>query len=172
MAAKVRGTVNLHNALSHLPLDFFVMTTATGALWAPPTQAAYIAANSFQDAFARYRRCLERQPRHDRFEHLGDVHPCFRRYLNGVAGIKADDIFDLLLRTSLIYLDVSIEVDPLLTVNTSLQAPLEQCLPTLQEMLQLSSLPIKEKRIYITGMEHDLEECKKNVICLRYQLYS
>ncbi|KAK8008418.1 hypothetical protein PG991_010969 [Apiospora marii] len=57
-AAKALGTLNLHEATSLLPLDFFVMVTSTESIWAPPTQAAYVAANNFQDYFARYRRNL------------------------------------------------------------------------------------------------------------------
>ncbi|KAK4654427.1 Type I Iterative PKS [Podospora pseudocomata] len=57
-AAKALGTLNLHEATLSLPLDFFVMITSTESIWAPPTQAAYIAANSFQEYFARYRRRL------------------------------------------------------------------------------------------------------------------
>jgi NAD(P)-dependent dehydrogenase (short-subunit alcohol dehydrogenase family) len=58
LAAKVQGTINLHQAsLEHeLPLDFFVMASSFEAVVAMPTQAAYCAANSFQDAFARYRK--------------------------------------------------------------------------------------------------------------------
>ncbi|KAK4173766.1 putative polyketide synthase [Triangularia setosa] len=57
-AAKALGSLNLHEATLSLPLDFFVMITSTESIWAPPTQAAYIAANNFQDHFARYRRRL------------------------------------------------------------------------------------------------------------------
>ncbi|KAK7962110.1 Type I Iterative PKS [Apiospora aurea] len=57
-AAKALGTLNLHEATTSLPLDFFVMVTSTESIWAPPTQAAYAAANNFQDYFARYRRNL------------------------------------------------------------------------------------------------------------------
>ncbi|KAK8072648.1 hypothetical protein PG996_005996 [Apiospora saccharicola] len=57
-AAKALGTLNLHEATSLLPLDFFVMVTSTESIWAPSTQAAYVAANNFQDYFARYRRNL------------------------------------------------------------------------------------------------------------------
>ncbi|KAF4624751.1 hypothetical protein G7Y89_g13418 [Cudoniella acicularis] len=58
LGAKVEGTINLHEvSLEYeLPLDFFVMTSSFEAVVAMPTQAAYCAANSFQDAFARYRR--------------------------------------------------------------------------------------------------------------------
>ncbi|KAI9689711.1 MAG: hypothetical protein M1820_010081 [Bogoriella megaspora] len=58
LGAKVIGAINLHEASLELRLnlDFFVMTSSIGAVMAFPTQAAYCAANSFQDAFARYRR--------------------------------------------------------------------------------------------------------------------
>lgn len=39
-----------------MKLDFFVMTTSASSLYAFATQGAYTAANSFQDAFERYRR--------------------------------------------------------------------------------------------------------------------
>lgn len=58
VAAKTQGSVNLHEATLALPLDFFVMITSTESIWAPPTQAAYIAADEFQTYFARYRRRL------------------------------------------------------------------------------------------------------------------
>ena len=58
IAAKTRGSVNLHEATLTLALDFFVMITSTESIWAPPTQAAYIAADEFQKYFARYRRRL------------------------------------------------------------------------------------------------------------------
>ncbi|KAB8235179.1 type I polyketide synthase [Aspergillus alliaceus] len=57
-AAKTQGTQNLHEATISLPLDFFIMTTSTESIWAPPTQSAYVAASNFQDFFARYRRQL------------------------------------------------------------------------------------------------------------------
>ena len=55
---KTQGTKNLHEATTCLPLDFFIMTTSTESIWAPPTQSAYMAASNFQDCFARYRRRL------------------------------------------------------------------------------------------------------------------
>jgi NADPH:quinone reductase-like Zn-dependent oxidoreductase/NAD(P)-dependent dehydrogenase (short-subunit alcohol dehydrogenase family) len=58
IAAKTVGTVNLHEATASLSLDFFVLTTTTESVWAPATQAAYIAASNFQEYFARYRRRL------------------------------------------------------------------------------------------------------------------
>jgi len=58
LSAKVTGTENLHVATLDQKLDFFVMTSSYEAVVALPTQAAYCAANSFQDAFARYRRAL------------------------------------------------------------------------------------------------------------------
>ncbi|KAJ5152586.1 uncharacterized protein N7482_009064 [Penicillium canariense] len=56
LAAKVRGTWNLHEATKALPLDFFVMTTSILSVLSFATQGAYTAANNFQDQFARYRR--------------------------------------------------------------------------------------------------------------------
>ncbi|OAG11453.1 polyketide synthase [Paraphaeosphaeria sporulosa] len=56
LAAKVQGALNLHDATLNLSLDFFVMTSSVSTQIAQPTQAAYCAANSFQDYFARYRR--------------------------------------------------------------------------------------------------------------------
>ncbi|RKL41407.1 Compactin diketide synthase mokB [Fusarium proliferatum] len=58
IAAKVNGTKHLHEATRSLPLDFFIMTTSTETIWAPPTQSVYMAASNFQDHFARYRRRL------------------------------------------------------------------------------------------------------------------
>lgn len=56
MAAKVFGTKHLHEATALLPLDFFVMTSSLGTVYAFPTQSTYLAANNFLDYFARYRR--------------------------------------------------------------------------------------------------------------------
>ncbi|PHH91148.1 hypothetical protein CDD83_1525 [Cordyceps sp. RAO-2017] len=56
IAAKVLGTRNLDEATASLPLDFFVMTSSLGTVYAFPTQSAYLAANNFLDYFARYRR--------------------------------------------------------------------------------------------------------------------
>ncbi|KAK8024710.1 polyketide synthase [Apiospora arundinis] len=58
ISAKVDGTKNLHSATLGMPLDFFVMATSALSIYAFPTQGAYTAANSFQDAFARYRRSM------------------------------------------------------------------------------------------------------------------
>ncbi|KAI1132296.1 polyketide synthase [Nemania abortiva] len=56
MAAKVLGTKNLHEATAQLPLDFFVMTSSLGTVYAFPTQSTYLAANNFLDYFARFRQ--------------------------------------------------------------------------------------------------------------------
>lgn len=54
---KVQGTWNLHN---HLPgdLDFFLMLSSTSGIVGNASQAAYAAASTFLDNFARYRRAL------------------------------------------------------------------------------------------------------------------
>ncbi|KAF2445451.1 polyketide synthase [Karstenula rhodostoma CBS 690.94] len=56
LSAKVQGTINLHDATLDIPLDFFVMASSVSTQIAQPTQAAYCAANSFQDYFSRRRR--------------------------------------------------------------------------------------------------------------------
>ncbi|KAG9763794.1 ketoacyl-synt-domain-containing protein, partial [Aureobasidium melanogenum] len=52
---KVKGTLNLHNALTGQPLDFFVMISSISAMTGAPTQSNYCAANTFLDFFARQR---------------------------------------------------------------------------------------------------------------------
>lgn len=60
MAAKVSGTRNLHDATVSLDLelDFFVMVSSLGTVYAFPTQSVYLAANNFLEYFARHRRSL------------------------------------------------------------------------------------------------------------------
>lgn len=58
IAAKVVGNKNLHEATASLPLDFFVMTSSLGTVYAFPTQSTYMAANNWMDYFVRYRRRL------------------------------------------------------------------------------------------------------------------
>lgn len=55
---KVAGTWNLHNQLAQTPggMDFFVLLSSMVGTIGNPSQAAYGAASTFQDAFARYRR--------------------------------------------------------------------------------------------------------------------
>lgn len=57
---KVQGTWNLHNALigRDLQLDFFLLTSSMNGSVGTATESNYCAANSFLDAFARYRRSL------------------------------------------------------------------------------------------------------------------
>ncbi|KAK9422560.1 putative Polyketide synthase [Seiridium unicorne] len=55
LAPKVTGTINLHHATMQLPLDFFLMTSSIVGTVGAPSQGAYAAANTFQDAFARSR---------------------------------------------------------------------------------------------------------------------
>jgi hypothetical protein len=53
---KVTGTWNLHNALQHVELDFFVLFSSICGLSGNSGQANYAAANTFLDAFVQYRR--------------------------------------------------------------------------------------------------------------------
>ena len=57
---KVRGAWNLHHTLNghDQSLDFFLMKSSIAGSVGNPTESNYCAANSFLDAFARYRRSL------------------------------------------------------------------------------------------------------------------
>lgn len=58
--SKTAGTWNIHNALlrSSRGLDFFIMLSSAAGIVGNRGQAAYAAANTFLDGFARYRRRL------------------------------------------------------------------------------------------------------------------
>jgi NADPH:quinone reductase-like Zn-dependent oxidoreductase/NAD(P)-dependent dehydrogenase (short-subunit alcohol dehydrogenase family) len=55
---KITGTWNLHNALLPHNLDFFVLLSSIAGVGGMRGQTNYAAGNSFQDAFAQYRRRL------------------------------------------------------------------------------------------------------------------
>ncbi|KAG8526399.1 putative secondary metabolism biosynthetic enzyme [Bacidia gigantensis] len=55
MRPKVDGVWNLHNMLSKIDLDFFVMLSSVVGIAGDPSQAAYVSASVFQDAFAGFR---------------------------------------------------------------------------------------------------------------------
>ncbi|PQM48184.1 Phthioceranic/hydroxyphthioceranic acid synthase [Mycobacterium talmoniae] len=55
-AAKVYGAWNLHTATAEQPLDWFCSFSSAAALVGSPGQGAYAAANSWLDAFTRWRR--------------------------------------------------------------------------------------------------------------------
>ncbi|ETS84328.1 hypothetical protein PFICI_02353 [Pestalotiopsis fici W106-1] len=54
---KIQGTWNLHNAVSSRgdALDFFILFSSLSGILGQPGQANYAAANTFLDAFSRYR---------------------------------------------------------------------------------------------------------------------
>ncbi|KAF4957252.1 hypothetical protein F66182_18339, partial [Fusarium sp. NRRL 66182] len=52
---KANGTCNLHEALQHTKLDFFVILGSVSGTFGLAHQANYSAANTFQDAFVQYR---------------------------------------------------------------------------------------------------------------------
>ncbi|BBZ36292.1 sulfolipid-1 biosynthesis phthioceranic/hydroxyphthioceranic acid synthase [Mycolicibacterium confluentis] len=54
--AKVQGAWNLHAATTDQPLDWFCSFSSAAALVGSPGQGAYAAANSWLDAFTRWRR--------------------------------------------------------------------------------------------------------------------
>ena len=51
-AAKVYGTLVLHDVTADDPLDLFVVLSSTSAITGPPGQIDYVAANSFLNSFA------------------------------------------------------------------------------------------------------------------------
>ena len=55
MKPKVDGVWNLHNHLSKTELDFFIMLSSVVGVTGGPSQAAYVSASVFQDAFADFR---------------------------------------------------------------------------------------------------------------------
>lgn len=55
MRPKVDGIWNLHNGLSNAPVDFFIILSSMVGTVGDPSQAAYVAASVFQDAFANFR---------------------------------------------------------------------------------------------------------------------
>jgi polyketide synthase 5 len=55
-APKVHGAWNLHNATADQPVDWFCSFSSAAALVGAPGQGAYAAANSWLDAFTRWRR--------------------------------------------------------------------------------------------------------------------
>ncbi|RDA88225.1 hypothetical protein CP532_0333 [Ophiocordyceps camponoti-leonardi (nom. inval.)] len=57
--AKVKGTWNLHEALSGIDLDFFVLFGSFTAAFGNPGQANYVSANTFLDSFVQYRHGLK-----------------------------------------------------------------------------------------------------------------
>lgn len=56
MQSKVAGAWALHEATRRMPLDFFVLYSSASAVMGQVGQAAYAAANGFEDALARHRR--------------------------------------------------------------------------------------------------------------------
>jgi acyl transferase domain-containing protein/NADPH:quinone reductase-like Zn-dependent oxidoreductase/acyl carrier protein len=56
MRAKAYGAWNLHWQTKDLPIELFVMTSSISSVIGNPGQANYVAANSFLEGLARYRR--------------------------------------------------------------------------------------------------------------------
>lgn len=52
---KVQGTWNLHNQMSGLEIDFFIMLSSIVGVTGNASQSAYAAGGTFQDALAKYR---------------------------------------------------------------------------------------------------------------------
>lgn len=58
IAAKVQGTLVLHELTQGLPLDYFVMYSSAASIWGAATGAHYSAANCFLDLYTHYRAAL------------------------------------------------------------------------------------------------------------------
>ncbi|KAL7940018.1 hypothetical protein V8C42DRAFT_356517 [Trichoderma barbatum] len=54
-APKVKGTWNLHNETQSLDLDFFILFSSLSGIVGQPGQANYASANTFLDAFVKFR---------------------------------------------------------------------------------------------------------------------
>ncbi|GAB7354584.1 hypothetical protein MBLNU459_g5031t2 [Dothideomycetes sp. NU459] len=95
---KVQGTIHLHEALLHEPLDFFVMTSSLLGSIGTSTQGNYAAANTFQDYMARHRWSLGLQATSIALGMIVEVghvemHPAVEEALrrNGMYGIDEDE---------------------------------------------------------------------------------
>lgn len=53
---KIEGALNLHELSLGLPLDFFVLYSSATTLFGNPGQSSYVAANTWLEGLARYRR--------------------------------------------------------------------------------------------------------------------
>ncbi|HIK08368.1 MAG TPA: SDR family NAD(P)-dependent oxidoreductase [Trichormus sp. M33_DOE_039] len=56
MNPKVAGAWNLHLLTQNIPLDYFIMFSSAASLLGSPGQANHVAANTFLDTLAQYRR--------------------------------------------------------------------------------------------------------------------
>ncbi len=92
IAAKTQGSINLHEATAAMALDIFVMITSTESIWAPPTQAAYIASDNFQTYLARYRRRLGLPASTVSYGFVADVGSDFRETSHGTEAMYARNL--------------------------------------------------------------------------------
>lgn len=56
MTPRVHGTLNLHEALKDVPLDFFITWSSWTTIFGSTSQSNYMASNAFMDSFAGYRQ--------------------------------------------------------------------------------------------------------------------
>ncbi|KAI0840953.1 polyketide synthase [Hypoxylon sp. FL0890] len=107
IAPKVRGSWNLHNALEKDSrgslLDFFIVTSSISGTIGTATESNYCAANSFLDAFARYRNRLGRPAISIGYGMIAEVgylheHPDIEVLLKrkGIHSISEDELLQIL----------------------------------------------------------------------------
>jgi acyl transferase domain-containing protein/acyl carrier protein len=106
MAPKVDGTWNLHAQTLDRALDYFVLFSSVSSLVGSPGQGNYVAANTFLDAFASYRRSLGLPATTINWGHLADVgyvarHPELSEFLTrlGILGFSPKQAMAALGRT-------------------------------------------------------------------------
>ncbi|OTA96139.1 hypothetical protein M434DRAFT_28226 [Hypoxylon sp. CO27-5] len=107
IAPKVRGSWNLHNALGKdgrdSLLDFFILTSSVAGTTGTATESNYCAANSFLDAFARYRNRLGRPAISIGYGMIAEVgylheHPDIEALLKrkGICSLTEDELLQIL----------------------------------------------------------------------------
>jgi NADPH:quinone reductase-like Zn-dependent oxidoreductase/thioesterase domain-containing protein/SAM-dependent methyltransferase len=103
MKPKMHGAWNLHVHTLDQPLDFFVLFSSVSSMVGAPAQGNYVAANSFLDALAHYRRGLGLPALAINWGQLSEVgyvarHEHVERHLSrqGILGIAPRQALDIL----------------------------------------------------------------------------
>lgn len=103
MAPKVDGVWNLHCETRKRPLDHFVLFSSVSSLVGNQGQANYVAANTFLDTFASYRRSLGLPAMSINWGHLSGMGYVSRRQQlaetltrRGIVGISPEQTFEAL----------------------------------------------------------------------------
>lgn len=109
--AKVGGALNLHKYTKDLNLDFFLSFSSISALIGNAGQANYVAANTFLDQFARYRKANGLNATTINLGVLGEVGVAARD-ANVTAVLESGGIYGFTTQQALNGLDIVIENNP------------------------------------------------------------